>query len=134
MKSLRSSLFFLLFITASPLFGQQGIMVSVKGFKNEKGKAFIRITDPAGKIVETYEKNIVGKEVSIQLTSLKEGRYAIEVFHDENNNQKLDTATLGYPVEPWGVSNNVRPKFRAPSLEEMLINVRKEQAIQITVK
>jgi uncharacterized protein (DUF2141 family) len=123
----------LLFISHLVIAGQPPVLY-IKGFKNEKGNAFIRITNKEGKVVESMVKPIQNNEVRFEAGSLKEEYYAIEVFHDENNNQKMDTALLGYPTEAWGVSNNVRPKFRAPAMSEMLINVVKNKTVTIIVK
>lgn len=38
------------------------------------------------------------------------GDYAVSVFHDENEDGKLDTTFFGVPEEGWGVSNNVKPR------------------------
>ena len=38
------------------------------------------------------------------------GDYAVSIFHDENEDGKLDTTFFGVPEEGWGVSNNVRPR------------------------
>ena len=46
------------------------------------------------------------------------GRYAVAAIVDLNGNQVLDTTSWGLPREPWGVSNNARPAFRAPTFEE----------------
>ena len=47
------------------------------------------------------------------------GTYAIGVYVDENENEKLDTNFLGIPKEQFGFSNNAKtfgiPKFEAAS-------------------
>ena len=47
------------------------------------------------------------------------GTYAIGVYIDENDNEKLDTNFLGIPKEQYGFSNNAKafgiPKFEAAS-------------------
>lgn len=44
--------------------------------------------------------------------------YAVTLFHDENKNGKFDSNFVGYPLEGYGFSNNVVPKFSAPSYDE----------------
>lgn len=46
------------------------------------------------------------------------GQYAIAVYHDQNNNGKMDKNALGIPTEPYAFSNNVRVKWRAPRFRE----------------
>ena len=49
---------------------------------------------------------------------LPPGRYAVAVFHDRNGNERLDENFVGVPKEPYGFSNNVRGRLRAPSFAE----------------
>ena len=46
------------------------------------------------------------------------GYYAIGIYHDENANNRIDKGAFGIPVEPYGVSNNPRMRFAAPTVEE----------------
>lgn len=46
------------------------------------------------------------------------GQYAIAVYHDLNNNGKMDKNALGIPTEPYAFSNNVQVKWRAPRFRE----------------
>jgi len=41
--------------------------------------------------------------------------YAIAVFHDQNQNDRLDTGGFGIPTEGFGFSNNPRVRFAPPS-------------------
>ena len=43
------------------------------------------------------------------------GTYALAVIHDENMNGKLDVNALGFPIEGYGFSNDVKAWFGAPS-------------------
>ena len=47
--------------------------------------------------------------------NLPPGVYAVNAYHDENNNNKFDTNLLGLPLEGYGFSNDVRPTIKAPS-------------------
>ena len=40
--------------------------------------------------------------------NLPAGNYAVQVMHDENENNKLDTNFMGMPIEGYGFSNNPR--------------------------
>lgn len=46
------------------------------------------------------------------------GQYAVSAFHDLNGDGKLNTSLVGIPTEPYGFSNNARPRFRAPRWSE----------------
>ncbi|MFZ4543125.1 MAG: DUF2141 domain-containing protein [Saprospiraceae bacterium] len=65
------------------------------------------------------EKSLPAAANSLRLSfDLPEGEYAIAVYQDGNRNQQLDTNMFGVPTEAYGFSNNIRPKFRAPSFDE----------------
>ena len=73
----------------------------------------------ASKVAHAQAMPVPGTgSLEIQLPDLPPGQYAASIFHDLNGNGKLDTNLLGIPTEPYGFSNNVRPKFRAARWEE----------------
>ena len=49
---------------------------------------------------------------------LTPGRYAVTVYNDRNGNETFDKNWIGMPRESWGVSNNARPRLRAPGYGE----------------
>ena len=51
---------------------------------------------------------------------------AVRVFHDKNNNGKMDTGFFGQPVEGWGVSNDARGFMSAPPFNKMLLTLSSE--------
>lgn len=46
------------------------------------------------------------------------GTYGISAFHDANDNGKLDTNLVGYPIEEYCASRNARNLFSAPSWDD----------------
>ena len=54
-----------------------------------------------------------------EIHSVPSGSYTIAIFHDKNENGKLDRHALGYPTEAYGFSNNARGKFGPPNYEEV---------------
>jgi uncharacterized protein (DUF2141 family) len=54
---------------------------------------------------------------------LPPGTYAVAILHDENNNGRLDTNFFGIPSEGYGVSNNPKPRFRAPKFKEAIFTL-----------
>ena len=65
--------------------------------------------------------------------NLTPGTYAIAVSQDLNGNRKVDTNFLGIPKEPWGVSNNIRPRLRAPSFAEAAFKVTQHTSVTLHV-
>lgn len=115
------------------------LTVVVTGFKNEKGNCRFAIDD--SKFVYEREDTvfigkvlpIIDKQVIVVIDSLKYGEYAIRVFHDENENEIVDTNFLGIPTERYGYSNDASSWFGPPSWDrakfifnkpEMLIEIK----------
>jgi uncharacterized protein (DUF2141 family) len=51
------------------------------------------------------------------------GQYAVVAYHDENANQKFDKTGIGFPAEPYGLSQNPKIRFAPPQLEKTLFSV-----------
>lgn len=52
------------------------------------------------------------------------GTYGISAFHDEDNDGKLDTNLVGYPLEEYCASNNARNLMSAPSWSDAKFSYR----------
>lgn len=55
------------------------------------------------------------------------GDYALAVFQDNNGNGKLDKTMIGFPKEPFGFSNNFRPKTGKPKFKNCKITFSEAQ-------
>lgn len=67
--------------------------------------------------VERRMVPVSGNEVTLQLTDLPAGEYAVSVMHDENGNGELDANFMGMPTEGYGFSNNPNV-LRKPTYDE----------------
>ena len=79
----------------------------------------------------TSEKGCTSKEVAaastsvrVSLAQLAPGKYAIKVFHDENDNRELDVNWMGIPKEPYGFSNDAMGTFGPPSFQQAAFEVK----------
>ena len=52
--------------------------------------------------------------LNLTFSNLPAGEYSVAVYHDVNDNKKLDTNLFCVPTEPYGFSNNARSKWGAP--------------------
>lgn len=59
-----------------------------------------------------------GSMVRLHITELPPGTYAVKVFHDVNDNGKLDTNWMGIPNEPYGFSNDAAGTFGPPGFKD----------------
>jgi uncharacterized protein (DUF2141 family) len=110
------------------------VKVVIKGFDNSKGKAYVAIYDTKEKQLKGLVEPIVNQQVTVSFTDLSSGKYAVKVFHDENNNGKMDTGMFGIPKEKYGFSNNVKVVMSAPKIEELLFDVSSDKTITINLK
>lgn len=53
--------------------------------------------------------------VSVEFHDLTPGEYGIKIYHDVNNDGKLNLGIFGIPSEPYGFSNNAPVRFGPPS-------------------
>jgi len=102
-----------------------GIKVEVTGFRNDKGQLGCSLwAGPAGfprddsHIFRHVWAPIKDAHGECAFAGVPAGDYAVTLFHDENKNGKFDSNFIGYPLEGYGFSNNVAPKFKAPSFDE----------------
>lgn len=71
-------------------------------------------------------------EVKLRFEGLAPGKYAVQVMHDENENDQLDTNFLGIPTEGYGFSNNPNV-MRKAHFDESKFDVGAEAA-SITIR
>lgn len=68
-----------------------------------------------------YWKNSKATTTSNEMTiefDVPYGDYAVAVSHDLNGNGKLDKNLFGYPKEPFGFSNNYKPKLSSSNFSD----------------
>ncbi|MDF7819783.1 DUF2141 domain-containing protein [Runella sp. MFBS21] len=75
-----------------------------------------------------------GKKEERTVMSLPPGRYALALYHDTNDNWKLDKNFVGYPKEPFGFSNNYRPIFTGPKFEDCAFEVKDNGSSVLKIK
>ncbi len=78
--------------------------------------------------------NADGTTVEVHFEEVLDGEYAVKVFHDVNNNGKLDTNWMGVPKEPYGFSNDAMGTFGPPSWEQARFTVKGHTLIRIRSK
>ena len=65
-----------------------------------------------------------GPNSRVRIDGLAPGRYGLMVFHDKNNDERLNTWPIGMPSEPYGFSNNARGRFGPASWQAASFEVR----------
>ena len=99
--------------------------VAVSGIESAEGRVGIALWDDGQGFPEGIEHALDSTYVAVEggtaraVFELPEpGTYAVTVFHDRNDNQRFDKNWIGMPKEAWGVSNQARPRLRAPRFDE----------------
>lgn len=110
-------------LTLPAIAGEVGcaLFPSADGFPNEPDKVRgVRVT-------------AAGTTATCTFDEVAPGTYAVAAFLDTNGNRVSDRNVVGMPTEPWGVSNGVRPRFRAPRFDEAAFAVAAAQRVAIDV-
>ncbi|MFN0176362.1 MAG: DUF2141 domain-containing protein [Saprospiraceae bacterium] len=120
----------LFFMFLSSIFEPE-LQIEFSNIREAKGSLYVAVYDRSEdflKVDKVYSKKIVPiaqiGSMQLSLGNLPPGKYAISSFHDLNGNGKLDTNWAGIPNEPYGFSNNARPKFRAPKWAEAVFEMK----------
>jgi uncharacterized protein (DUF2141 family) len=116
------------------------LYLEIKGIEKVKGKIMVAVYlnsqdfPLADKSFKKYSFQVDSKIMTVELDGLLKGQAcAIAVYHDENENEKLDENMFGMPTERYGFSNNARETFSAPSFKSAKVVVvnNKKTAIEI---
>ena len=65
-----------------------------------------------------YKFTSNGNTLTVQIKNLGYGEYAIAFYQDVNSDGKCDKNFIGIPTEPYGFSNNFKPKLKAPRYKD----------------
>ena len=104
------------------------LIVQVENIKEVKGSLKIAIYDQEKDFLKKEVlwdgKEIESNKVEFTFKDLPVGSYAISLFHDENDNGKMDSNFIGIPTEPYAFSNNAKGRFGPPSFEDCRFEVK----------
>lgn len=73
------------------------------------------------------------KSARVVFDDVQPGCYAVFVFHDVNNNNKMDTNFFGVPKEGYGASNNKLPFAAAPHFEDNKFTVSGNNIVSLNI-
>lgn len=94
------------------------LTLEVSNIRNAKGRVHVDICPEARFLKEDCPYSAtapahVGTTV-VTVTGLPPGRYAAQLFHDENMNNKVDRVIFGLPKEGVGFSNDAPIRMSPP--------------------
>ncbi|RYU94703.1 DUF2141 domain-containing protein [Emticicia agri] len=111
------------------------VTVVVKGLQQRQGKIYASITNDAnsfprgGGIKSAIAEVTKEGEVTLKFDNLLEGKYAIVLYQDLNDNKELDM-NGEMPAEPFGFSN-VTMLMGPPNFEQCAFDVNENKTIAI---
>lgn len=102
------------------------IVLQIENISSEEGQMLIGLYDGKDNWLQKPIKGLVGKiengRSSVEFLDIPDGTYAVSVFHDEDNDGKLDSF-LGIPTEDTGSSNDAPAKFGPPTWKDAKFEV-----------
>ena len=109
--------------------GDISLEMEINNLQSNNGPLYIRILDGNENPVIVGTSPVINYSARISFDSISPGKYAIQFFHDENENQKMDFSLIGIPKEKFGSSNNVKPILGPPMFEKMLFNLTENKKV-----
>jgi uncharacterized protein (DUF2141 family) len=137
---------------ASGVTSASELRVLIEGIGSARGTIVAGLYDSAGKYNQAVSesskaavndpKRLVGVSLrptgeshTLVFPDLEPGTYAVIVFHDENDNGKLDKNAVGLPIEAYAISNNARGIFSAPNFQDAAVTIDgHDKTIRVTLQ
>ena len=115
------------------------LTIEISGMETDKGKVFVALYN-SEKIFLKSSKATKGTSTTVKdgkavahFKGIKKGEYAVSLFHDENENNKMDTKIFGIPKEPYGFSNNATGFMGPPKYKDAKFSLESNKTITISV-
>lgn len=111
------------------------LIVTIDSIKHEKGVINLGLFDEAGyqgqsDAVDGSFIKVDASSVTVTFEGLKPGQYGVKIFHDVNENGKMDTNPFGLPTEPYAFSNNAKGRFGPAKWEQASFDVAPGETVQ----
>lgn len=142
-KAFLISLFLLAALAVMPVNAQSEevgtLTINITGFQNDHSFAMVALFNSedgfAGKekAFRDAKIQIKDKKATCEFKDIPKGTYAVRLYHDENANGKLDKNFVGFPKEPYGVSNNAKSQMGPPKYDNAKFTVAGNKIIDIKV-
>ncbi|WP_179006183.1 DUF2141 domain-containing protein [Winogradskyella forsetii] len=111
--------------------------VKVEEADNNDGHIFVALYDSeSGFLSQPFKASkstIKNKACTISFENIPAGTYAVSIFHDENDNGKLDTAMFGIPKEDYGCSNGATGFMGPPEWDDAKFELKENKSITISL-
>lgn len=138
MKKPNIIIFSLTLITAVFNINAAELLVSIDHVNNDKGTILAQIFEGQDNFKNGTPKDsamLPAKkgEATLSFDNLEAGEYVVRMFHDENNNQKMDSNAFSMPTEGYGFSNEAIGNMGPPKYQDMVVVIAKKDS-KVTTK
>ncbi|WP_306396982.1 DUF2141 domain-containing protein [Telluria beijingensis] len=115
------------------------LSIRVDGVRADGGAVRVALFDSADRFLkrplQTASAPAREGVTTLEIKDLATGQYAIAVYHDANDNGKLDQNMMGIPVEATGFSNDALGNMGPPAFEAARFALPAEgNAIRVTLR
>jgi uncharacterized protein (DUF2141 family) len=113
------------------------ITVNIKDVGNNDGKMFLALYNTDADFLNTSFKGmqsaIENEQCTVTFQNIPAGVYAVSIFHDENDNGKMDSNFMGIPKEDYGCSNDASGFMGPPKWDDAKFELKENKVIIITL-
>ena len=116
------------------------LTLNISNIKSFKGELIIGVFDNEttflkdGAAFKNYTIIVDKSTETLVIKNLPKGEYAISLYHDENSDNECNLNFLGIPKEGYGFSNNIKPKFSAPSYKDCKFSLVENKVLNIVLR
>ena len=115
------------------------LSIEVRGVRSGDGRVYVAVHGPESKDTFPSGDDIVSGlreparigTLHFVVNDLPAGRYAVNAFHDENDNGELDTNLVGISSEGYGFANDPSTTFGPADFEEAAVTVGETSGVAI---
>jgi len=125
---------FVAFVLCKSAQAQVKLDIKIADLKNDNGIVRVELLDANHTSLLKKTSSIQKGQASLVFDNLQPGKYAVQYYHDENLNDKLDTNLIRIPTEGYGFSNDAYSMFGPKSFDQWLVEVSKDVAITLKTK
>tara|TARA_R110002050_G_scaffold54521_3_gene123256 strand:- start:397 stop:813 length:417 start_codon:yes stop_codon:yes gene_type:complete len=87
-----------------------------------------------GQAYKTTSVKVTADKHTVVFKDLPPGNYAVSMYHDVNADGECNRNFMGIPKEPYGFSNNFRPRFSAPTFKDCEFTLDSNKTLKIELK
>ncbi|MBD8726224.1 DUF2141 domain-containing protein [Oxalobacteraceae sp. CFBP 13708] len=125
--AVRLAFVFALSLSTASSAGAANLTVRVEDVKSGQGSLMIAVYDSARSFLKRPARSsrVAAASVTVDVVfhDLPAGEYGIALFHDANDNNKMDSNVMGIPIEQYAFSNNAWGNMEPPIFEQVKFTV-----------